>query len=183
MKKLILALFCLALLTTAAFAENPNKDFNEDYTKLMSSHCVRTFVDGTNVGTDYVFAAKGSIHFIYLSGTMSDLIASSFDIPDMLKSANNDMGFGKRGYSNFIVYLVANMPWVVRAEEFNIGGYHLKEEDILTKKEWSPIGTNAELCDEWTFCIQVPNKYVKPGTEIMIGYGKDLEKFKIPTIK
>lgn len=186
MKKIIFALLAVTVLATVAFAgipTSPNKDFTEDYTKLLETHCIRVFVEGTPVGNEYIMGARGSIHFIYLSGTMSELISYSAEAPAWLSSANNDMGFSKRGYSNFIIYLVANQTWVVQAEKFTIGGYHLKKEDILTKDEWTPIGVNAQLADEWSFCVQVPNKYCKPGTEIEIGYGDYKEKFKVPTIK
>ena len=181
MKKTILVILFLLTTVTAAYAEM--KDFDEGYVNLLDTHCIRTFVEGTPVGDEYIMGAKGSIHFIYLSGTMSDLISKSQEAPAWLTSANNDMGFGKRGYENFIIYLVANQFWVVEAEQFSIGGYHLKKEDILTKDEWTPIGINAQIADEWSFCVQVPKKYCKPGTEIEVGYGKYLEKFKVPTIK
>ncbi len=181
MKKIILAILLIATAITAAKAEQ--KDFDESYTQLLDSHCVRVFYEGTPVGKEYIMGARGSMHFIYLSGTMSDLISKSQTAPAWLSSANNDMGFGKRGYENFIIYLVANQPWVVRAEKFTIGGYQLKKEDILTKDAWTPIDVNAQLADEWSFCVQVPRKYCKPGTEIEVGYDGYLEKFKIPTIK
>ena len=183
MKKILLALLVVLALAGAAFADNPNKDFDEGYVKLLDTHCIRTFVEGTPVGDEFIMGARGSIHFIYLSGTMSEMIAKSQEAPAWLQSANNDVGFGKRGYENFIIYLVANQPWVVEAEKFNIGGYHLKREDILTRESWVPVGINAQLADEWSFCVQVPRKYCKPGTEIEIGYDKYLEKFKIPTVK
>ena len=130
MKKTILALLFLLATVTVACAEM--KDFDEGYVKLLDTHCIRTFVEGTPVGDEFIMGARGSIHFIYLSGTMSEMIAKSQEAPAWLTSANNDMGFGKRGYENYIIYLVANQPWVVEAEKFNIGGYHLKREDILT---------------------------------------------------
>lgn len=183
MKRIILALSLVFILCGAAFGMGGNKDFTEDYVKLLDSHCIRVFVEGTKVGNDYIMGARGSIHFVYLSGTMSELISLSAEAPAWLKSANNDMGFGKRGYSNFIIYLVANQPWVVNAEDFTIGGYHLTKDDILTRKDWTPIGINAQLADEWSFCVQVPTKYCKPGTEIEVGYGNYTEKFKVPTLK
>jgi len=183
MKKIILALSIIMLVAGTAFAITQKQDSTEDYLKLLDSHCIRVFVEGTAVGNEYIMGARGSIHFIYLSGTMSELISLSAEAPAWLSSANNDMGFGKRGYSNFIIYLVANQPWVVEAEKFTIGGYHLKKEDILTRPSWTPIGVNAQLADEWSFCVQVPNKYCKPGTEIEVGYGDYKEKLKIPTIR
>jgi len=180
MKKIVFALLAISLFATAAFAINQKQDFTEDYTKLLDSHCIRVFVEGTKVGNDYIMASRGSIHFIYLSGTMSELITFSAEAPAWLQSANNDQGFGKRGYSNFIIYLVANQPWVVEAEKFNIGGYQLKKEDILTRPDWTPIGVNAQLADEWSFCVQIPTKYCKPGTEIEVGYDKYKEKFTVP---
>lgn len=183
MKKIIFALLAILILSTAAFAITQKQDFTEDYVKLLDSHCVRVFYEGTAIGNEYIMGARGSMHFIYLSGTMSELITFSAEAPAWLSSANNDQGFGKRGYSNFIIYLVANQPWIVEAEKFTIGGYHLKKEDILTRPSWTPIGINAQVADEWSFCVQVPNKYCKPGTEIEVGYDGYTEKLKIPTIR
>ena len=68
MKKILLALSVVLVLAGAAFADNPNKDFDEGYVKLLDTHCIRTFVEGTPVGDEFIMGARGSIHFIYLSG-------------------------------------------------------------------------------------------------------------------
>ena len=79
----------------------------------------------------------------------------------------------------FIVNLEANKLWTVEEEKISVGGYHLTKTDVISSSWKNPFGT-VDAGTSWQFAFVVPQDKVKPGTEIMVGYGDDLIKWKVP---
>ncbi|NLX84184.1 MAG: hypothetical protein GXZ00_01000 [Synergistaceae bacterium] len=147
--------------------------------KLLSERQIDCWVEGEAFG-DLILGARGSIQFIYLDAKLSKAIAEKSDLASWVDDLNQYYGSTEtRKKILFIANLESNKPWTVEEEKISVGGYHLTKKDVISSSWKNPFGT-VDAGTNWQFAFVVPKEFVKPGKEILVGYGDDLTKWRVP---
>ena len=176
-------LFLLMLLLSFAIISYPaslraNADPN-DLNSLLNERQTDCWVEGELFG-DLVLGSRGTIQFIYLDAKLSKAISAEQGLASWVDDLNQYYGSPEtRKKALFIANLEANKPWTVEEEKISVGGYYLTKKDVISSSWKNPFGT-VDAGTTWQFAFVVPQENVKPGTEIMVGYGEDLIKWRVP---
>lgn len=150
-----------------------------DLNSLLDERQTDCWVEGELFG-DLVLGSRGTIQFIYLDAKLSKAISAEQGLAPWVDDLNQYYGSPEtRKKALFIANLEANKPWTVEEQKISIGGYHLTKKDVISSSWKNPFGT-VDAGTSWQFAFVVPQDKVKPGTEIMVGYGDDLIKWKVP---
>jgi len=156
-------------------ADASTKDLNS----LLDERQTDCWVEGELFG-DLVLGSRGTIQFIYLDAKLSKAISAEQGLAPWVDDLNQYYGSPEtRKKALFIANLEANKPWTVEEQKISIGGSHLTKKDVISSSWTNPFGT-VDAGTSWQFSFVVPQDKVKPGTEIMVGYGDDLIKWKVP---
>jgi len=175
---IVFAAVCVA--SQCAFAGGGETMFSEGYENLVPARMTQCYVEGEKLG-DLLLNSRGVIDFIYLDEALSNAVTQSRGVPEWFSNCNVYYeANGGQGKAVFVIKLVAYKPWQIDIKQFSIGGYHLSEKDALTSSLNNPFGKDARDEDDWVFVLAVPKQYVKPGSEIQLGYGKYLANWKVP---
>ena len=170
-----LAVIVTLALASCAFAAR----ISPDVAKLLDSRQINCWVEGELLG-DIVLGSRGSIQFIYLDEAMSLAIRDDHTLAPWVDDMNQYYGSaGTNKKALFVVQLESNKPWNVEISKFKVGNYSPKMEDILSPSWRNPIGSLASG-EKGQFAFVVPITELKSGTEIMVGYGDDLVKWRVP---
>ena len=152
---------------------------NADMDKLLNERQIDCWVEGEAFG-DLILGARGSIQFIYLDAKLSKAISEKVSLASWVDDLNQYYGSTEtRKKVLFIVNLEANKPWTVEEEKISVGGYHLTKKDVISSSWKNPFGT-VDAGTNWQFAFVVPHEYAVPGKEILVGYGEDLIKWRVP---
>lgn len=151
----------------------------EDIEMLLSDRQTDCWVEGELFG-DLVLGARGTIQFIYLDAKLSKAISNKVTLASWVDDLNQYFGSPEtRNKALFIANLEANKPWTVEEEKISVGGYSLTKKDVISSSWKNPFG-NIDAGTNWQFAFVVPEEFVKPGSEITVGYGEDLVKWRVP---
>lgn len=168
----VIAIFALASCAAAA-------RISPDVAKLLDARQINCWVEGEMLG-DMVLGSRGSIQFIYLDEAMSLAIRADHTLAPWVDDMNQYYGSaGTNKKALFVVQLESNKPWNVEISQFKVGSYSPKMEDVLSPSWKNPIGS-LQSGEKGQFAFVVPITELKKGTEIMIGYGNDLVKWRVP---
>ena len=122
-----------------------------DINSLLEERQTDCWVEGERLG-ELILGSRGTIQFIYLDAKLSKAISTEQGLAPWVDDLNQYYGSPEtRKKVLFIVNLEAK----------------------------NPFGT-VDAGTSWQFAFVVPQDKVKPGTEIMVGYGDDLIKWKVP---
>lgn len=177
MKKIITALLITLVFVSTGFAAR----MSDKTAKLLEARQTDCYVEGVAFGDDMVLGARGAIQFIYLDSKLSEAISSEHSLEPWVDDLNQYYGYhNNKEHVVFIAQLTANKPWQPKEELVTVGNCHLSKDDIVSTSWKSPFGEEIPSNSEWHFAFVVPRSEVKPGREIMIGYGEDLVKWKVP---
>ena len=176
MKKIAAALLILTLsLISPAFAARTT----EEVQKLLDARQVTCWVEGTLFG-DLILGSRGSITFVYLDEKMSNAIRDDHGLAPWADDLNQYYGSpGTEKKAIFLIQLETNKPWDVEISKFKVGSYSLTKNDILSPSWTNPIGP-LESGIKAQMAVAVPAVEVKRGSEVAIGYGDDVIKWKVP---
>lgn len=172
---MFLILFAIVACPVSFRADAGPKDLNS----LLDERQTDCWVEGELFG-DLVLGSRGTIQFIYLDEKLSKAISEEQGLAPWVDDLNQYYGSPEtRKKVLFIANLEANKPWTVEEEKISVGGYHLTKKDVISSSWKNPFGT-VDAGTSWQFAFVVPQDKVKPGTDIMLGYGEDLIKWKVP---
>ena len=172
---LLLFTFTIIACTVSFRGEAAQSDFNS----LLDARQIDCWVEGELLG-DLVLGSRGTIQFIYLDAKLSKAISDEQGLASWVDDLNQYYGSpDTRKKVLFIANLEANKPWTVEEGKISVGGYYLTEKDVVSSSWKNPFGT-VDAGTNWQFAFVVPREKVKPGSEIMVGYGEDLIKWKVP---
>ncbi|MDY9920770.1 MAG: hypothetical protein U2P59_02980 [Synergistota bacterium] len=172
---MILLTFTIIACPVSFRAEADQNDLNS----LLDERQIDCWVEGELLG-DLILGSRGTIQFIYLDSKLSKAISTEQGLASWVDDLNQYYGSPEtRKKALFIVNLEANKPWTVEEEKISVGGYHLTKKDVISSSWKNPFGT-VDAGTSWQFAFVVPKDKVKPGAEIMVGYGDDLIKWKVP---
>lgn len=150
-----------------------------DFKSLLDERQIDCWVEGEIFG-DIILGSRGTIQFIYLDAKLSKAISAEQALAPWVDDLNQYFGSSEtRKKVLFIANLEANKPWTVEEEKISVDGYHLTKKDVVSSSWKNPFGT-IDAGTNWHFAFAVPQDRVRPGTEIMVGYGEDLVKWKVP---
>lgn len=151
----------------------------DDLKTLLDQRQIDCWVEGEVFG-DLILGSRGTVQFIYLDAKLSRAISSEQGLAGWVDDLNQYFGSPEtKKKVLFIANLEANKPWTVEEEKISVGGYRLTKKDIISSSWKNPFGT-VDAGTAWQFAFVVPQEYAKPGNEIMVGYGEDLIKWKVP---
>lgn len=182
----VISLFCLVTILSAAavYAREP------DYDAILQERTSICYIDGTDFD-GLVLGAQGSIRFVCLDSRLSGAMrgarmginegkASHYPFPEWIEEGGIYFAKeGKRGQVVFIAELEVFKPCDVDPERVFVGGYHLTKHDILTPSMTNPFGEVPSGTVGY-FVFTVPKSEIKPGAEVIMGYGEFGVKWKVP---
>ncbi|MGD9665866.1 MAG: hypothetical protein AB7U31_00245 [Synergistaceae bacterium] len=172
---MLLLTFTIIAYPLSFGAEADQNDINS----LLEERQIDCWVEGELFG-DLILGSRGTIQFIYLDAKLSKAISTEQGLASWVDDLNQYYGSPETQKKVlFIANLEANKPWTVEEEKISVGGYHLTKKDVISSNWKNPFGT-VDAGTTWQFAFVVPQDKVKPGTEIMVGYGEDLIKWKVP---
>jgi hypothetical protein len=172
---MLLLTFTIIAYPLSFRAEADQNDINS----LLEERQIDCWVEGELFG-ELILGSRGTIQFIYLDAKLSKAISTEHSLAPWVDDLNQYYGSPEtRKKVLFIVNLEANKLWTVEEEKISVGGYHLTKTDVISSSWKNPFGT-VDAGTSWQFAFVVPQDKVKPGTEIMVGYGDDLIKWKVP---
>ena len=172
---ILLLTLCIVLSPASFKAEAGQKDLET----LLDERQIDCWVEGEVFG-DLILGSRGTIQFIFLDAKLSRAISAEQGLAGWVDDLNQHYGSPEtRNKVLFIANLEANKPWTVEEEKISVGGYRLTKKDIISSGWKNPFGT-VDAGTAWQFAFVVPKEYAKPGKEIMVWYGEDLIKWKVP---
>ncbi|MCE5201885.1 MAG: hypothetical protein LLF78_05165 [Synergistaceae bacterium] len=173
----LLGIFIIVLSASAALAiKAPTSEITAG---LLEERQIDCWVEGEVFG-DLVIGSRGSIQFIYLDAKLSRAISEEHSLAPWVDDFNQYFGTPETANKAlFIAQLEANKPWDVKAEYIRVGDYNLNKDDIISPSWKNPFGS-IDPGDKWQFAFVVPMSELKKGEEIMVGYGDDLVKWRVP---
>lgn len=181
-----MCLLCAALLCFTA--ESYAKE--QDYDAILRERMAVCYIDGT-VFDGLILGSQASARFVYLDSRLSRAMGkarsdlaegkvSYYPFPGWIEEHGNYFAKeGKSGYVVFIVELETFKPMDVDLTQIFVGGYHLTKNDILTPSMTNPFGEVPSGLVGY-FAFTVPKGEVKPGSEIVLGYGDYEVKWRVP---
>jgi len=179
-RKILFFSMLLLTFTIIAYPLSFRAEANQnDINSLLEERQTDCWVEGERLG-ELILGSRGTIQFIYLDAKLSKAISTEQGLAPWVDDLNQYYGSPEtRKKVLFIVNLEANKLWTVEEEKISVGGYHLTKTDVISSSWKNPFGT-VDAGTSWQFAFVVPQDKVKPGTEIMVGYGDDLIKWKVP---
>lgn len=147
--------------------------------QLMAERSSTIWIDGQALG-DLVLGAKARLTFLHVDSRL--VLASREDpgAPEWLTWHSQHFGSKDlKGKSLFLLRLETFTPWELSPGKIFVGSYAVTSGDILTMKDFTLTG---ELPSHFsgTLPFAVPKGIVKAGSEIVLGYGKESVKWKVP---
>lgn len=179
-KILMFAVIALFVAVSSAFAATGTT--SPGFQQLVAERQSDCWVEGTDFG-GMILGARGSIQFIYNDARLSEAIVKEQGLASWIDDLNQYFGkINTKKQAMFIVQVKANKPWTLKESEIHVGGYTLTPDDIMQTSWKNPFADGGEINsgETWQFAFTVPASELKKGSEITIGYGKDLVKWKVP---
>ncbi len=170
---------CLVFLGLSVLAGKGLASQPPTLEQLMAERSSTVWIDGQALG-DLVLGAKARLTFLHVD---SRLVSASRDDPGapewLLWHSQHFGSKNLRGKALFLLRLETFTPWELSPGKLFVGSYTVSSADILTIKEFTPTG---ELPSHFsgTLPFSVPKGIVKAGSEIVLGYGKESVKWKVP---
>ncbi|NLD05376.1 MAG: hypothetical protein GX672_05715 [Synergistaceae bacterium] len=178
-KFLFLLIFLLTFNLFACPTSFRAEASQSEFKSLLDERQIDCWVEGEIFG-DLILGSRGTIQFIYLDAKLSKAISAEQGLSPWVDDLNQYFGSSEtKKKVLFIANLEANKPWTVEEKKISVGGYHLTKKDVVSSSWKNPFGT-VDAGTSWQFAFVVPQDKVKPGTDIMVGYGDDLIKWKVP---
>ncbi len=154
--------------------------FSQDFEVLEKERMTSIWVGGEILG-DMVLGAEGQVILLYMDRKACRMAAEQRgSIPEWLSwNLQHEADAIREKKAFFLVRYKAMKNWHFDPEEIKIGEYSLRQEDLVTRKEFRKIG-DLSPDTEGTLALLVPSKYVKPGSTVTISYGRWSENWTIP---
>ncbi|MDD4159366.1 MAG: hypothetical protein PHO18_00295 [Synergistaceae bacterium] len=178
-KSLFLLVLLFAFSIVAYPVSLPAGAGQNDINTLLEERQIDCWVEGELFG-DLILGSRGTIQFIYLDSKLSKAISGEQGLAPWVDDLNQYFGSPEtKKKVLFIANLEANKPWTVEEGKISVGGYYLTQKDVISSSWRNPFGT-VDAGTNWQFAFVVPQEKVRHGTEIMVGYGDDLIKWRVP---
>jgi hypothetical protein len=174
------ALFLGALLSLGGFPAAEASAPSSKWEELLRARTATVFVEGRPLG-DLILNARARVEVIYVDGALSEaLVKNPIDTPERLRMEAQYYGSERlRGKALFVIFLSTAKPWTVEPGLFRIGGYALREEDVLTPRDLAPLGEMPSGVKA-AFAVAVPGADVRPGSTIVVAVSGDEVPFIVP---
>ncbi|WP_350449753.1 hypothetical protein [Aminobacterium mobile] len=173
--KLFLLVICGFTLISSCSCIAEAKELQQ----LMDERTVSFWIGGEVLG-DMVIGARAQVALVYIDGTLSKALVSDPQAPEWLKwHASHFSSKDLKGRALFAMRYKTQKRWNFEPKMLQIGDYVIKDEDVLTSKDFMIVG-DIPPDTTGTLAFSVPGKYVKKGQNITVVCGKDSEVFAVP---
>lgn len=187
MTLILLMLFFLYFLSFLTVADAA------DFQRLLDARTATCWVEGEALD-ELVLNARGRLTFVCVDRKMGEFLRSARDEKDPWKKGGPPQWlrfFGqnyarRKGQTLFVANIGASKPWTFDTGLLTVAGRAAEEGDILRgviadpQKEIPPGQSELPSGYEGVLAFFAPTSLLKAGTEIEIGYGSDVVKWKIP---
>ena len=150
-----------------------------DLEKVLNDRVATLYVEGQPLG-NMIIGARAKLEFIYVDGVLVRAVKDDERAPSWLEWHVNKYGSDEaKGKKLFILRVETFKPFTLMPEMIAVNGFQLKEENILTRKEFAPLG---ELPSSFkgAMVLAVPGDLVKPGKEVRFSCGSDEAVWVVP---
>ncbi len=179
MKRVTLLSLLFLFLVIGGTREGAASSQPKSLDDLLAERSASVWIDGQVLG-DLVLGAKARLTFVYVDPVLASSARADSASPEWLVWHSRHVGEKYlKGKGLFVLRFETFTPWELVPGNLAVGTYVVSSEDILSKKEYTPSG---ELPADFTGTLpfSVPRTVLKPGTDVLLGYGKETVKWKVP---
>lgn len=172
--------YFLFLAVTAVICILGLPAFSNGLGPLEKDRVACIWIEGEMLG-DMILGAKGQLTFVCMDSKACRWAAGNRgSIPEWLSwNLQHRTAAEKEKKALFLLRYKAIKNWNFDPKEIKIGGYSLKEEDLVTRNELRVTG-DLPPDTKGTLALLVPPEYLKPGSTIALSYGPWAKDWTVP---